>query len=108
MTTDNWPYEDDARAFDEADHDLSELHRVEVRRGEPKSSLAVRFDATDLVRLRQRAGAEGVGVTQLVRRWVQERLDEPESGAAVEDLMEALEKGLRAARAIKRSTRKAG
>ncbi len=44
-----------------------------------------------------------VGVTQLVRRWVVERLDEPEPGGAVEDLMDSLEKSLRAARAIKHS-----
>jgi hypothetical protein len=104
-----WTYEKEAAAFDEADHDLSKLRRVEVRRGEPKSSLAVRFDPADLERLRQRAEAEGVGVTQLVRRWVIEHLDEPEAATAVDDLMQGLEKSLQAARAIKRSTaRKAG
>lgn len=56
------------------------------------------------------AEAEGLGVTQLVRRWVMERLDEPSPGSAVEELMEGLEKSLKAARALKRSTgtRKAG
>ena len=99
-----WAYQDDATAFDGTDHDLSKLRRVAVRRGDPKSSLAVRFDAADLERLRQRAGTEGVGITQLVRRWVVERLDEPETTSAVEDLMDALEKSVRAARTIKRST----
>lgn len=102
--TKKWAYESDAKRFDEADHDLAKLRRVDVRRREPKSSLAVRFEAADLERLRQRAQAEGVGVTQLVRRWVQERLDEPETAAAVEDLVQALETSLRAARSIKRST----
>ena len=106
---DKWAYEKSAAAFDETDHDLSKLRRVEVPRSEPKSSLAVRFEAADLERIRQRAEAEGVGITQLVRRWVVERLEEPETTVAAEDLMEGLEKSLRAARAIKRSMkRKAG
>lgn len=100
MTPDDSTYENDAKVFDETDHDHSKYRRAEIRRGEPKSSLAVRFEAADLDRLRRRAGAEGVGITQLVRRWVQERLDEPEPGAAVDDLMEGLEQSLRAARAI--------
>lgn len=81
-----------------------------VRRGNPKSSLAVRFDSADLEQLRVRAEVEGLGVTQLVRRWVMERLNEPSPVGAVEDLMEGLEKSLKAARALKRSTgtRKAG
>jgi len=45
-----------------------------------------------------------VGITQLVRAWVLERLDEPEPSAAVGDLMEALERSLRAARTIKRAS----
>ncbi len=52
MMAEKWAYEKDAAAFDKADHDLSKLRRVEVRHGEPKSSLAVRFDAADLERLR--------------------------------------------------------
>jgi hypothetical protein len=104
-----WAHEKDAEAFDKAEFDLSHMHRATVRRGEPKSSLAVRFDTGDLERLRDRADTEGVGVTQLVRRWVTERLDEVEPAGAVDDLMEGLERSLRAARALKRSTgRKAG
>ena len=89
---------------------MSKLTRVTVRRGNPKSSLAVRFDPADLEQLRVRAEVEGLGVTQLVRRWVMERLNEPSPVGAVEDLMEGLEKSLKAARALKRSTgtRKAG
>ena len=90
-------------AFDDGDFDVSSLRQVEVHRGRPKSSLAVRFDASDLERLRQRADAEGVGVTQLVRQWVIERLDEPDTSGAVADLLDALDKSVRAARAIRRS-----
>ncbi len=39
------------------------------------SAFAVRFDPADVDRLRARAGAEGVGVTQLVRAWVLDRLE---------------------------------
>lgn len=98
-----WPYEKDAHKFEESEHDVAKMRRVQVNRHDPKSSLAVRFDTLDLERLRARAEAEGVGVTQLVRRWVIERLDEPESSGSVEDLLAALEESMRAARAIKRS-----
>jgi hypothetical protein len=40
------------------------------------SSLAIRFERSDLSTLRKRAQSEGVGVTQLVRAWVLERLAE--------------------------------
>lgn len=104
-----WPHARDARAFDEGELDLSQSRRIEVNRRDPKASLAVRFDAADIERLRQRADAEGIGVTQLVRRWVLERLDEPKPSRPVEELISALEESMRAARAIKRSgTRKAG
>jgi integrase len=92
-------------AFDDGALDISTLRRVEVSRGQPMSSLAVRFDAADLERLRQRAKAEGVGVTQLVRRWVRDRLDEPGQGDEVDDLLDALDRSVRAARALKRSQR---
>jgi hypothetical protein len=86
MTKKTRPADDQERnAFDDGELDISTLRRVEVSRGQPMSSLAVRFDAADLERLRQRAKAEGVGVTQLVRRWVRDRLDEPEQGDGVDD-----------------------
>lgn len=100
---------DDKAAFDAGDFDVTSLRRVEVQRGQPKSSLAVRFDAADLERLRQRADAEGVGITQLVRRWVLDRLDEPDDAGSVDDLIDALDNSVRAARALKRSgPRRAG
>ena len=95
----------DIDAFDEGDFDLATLRPADVRVGRaPKSALSVRFDAVDLERLRERATTAGVGITQLVRTWVLERLDEPEPSAAVGDLMEALERSLRAARTIKRAS----
>ena len=95
----------DIDAFDEGEFDLPTLRRADVRVGrEPKTALSVRFDATDIERLRERAAATGMGVTQLVRAWVLERLEEPEPSAAVGDLMESLERSLRAARSIQRAS----
>lgn len=95
----------DIDSFDEGDFDLATLRPADVRVGrEPKSALSVRFDAADVGRLRERAADAGMGITQLVRTWVLERLDEPEPSAAVTDLMEALERSLKAARTIKRAS----
>jgi hypothetical protein len=77
--------------------------RVRRRNVEPKNALAVRFEVADLDRLRARAEAEGVGVTQLVRTWAVERLDEPPEAGAADDLVESLQKSLQAARVLKRS-----
>jgi L-rhamnose isomerase len=101
--TERWAYQGVAEEFDGSEHLLSEATKVRrLPKREPKSSLAVRFDTADLERLRERAEADGVGITQLVRGWVLERLDEP-ADSAVSDLMAALEASLKAARAIKRS-----
>ena len=90
----------DIDAFDEGEFDLATMCPADVRVGrEPKSALSA-----DIERLRQRAAAAGVGITQLVRTWVLERLDEPEPSAAVGDLMESLERSLRAARSIQRGS----
>lgn len=95
----------DIEDFDDDDFDLGTLRPADVRVGrEPKSALSVRFDAADIERLRERAAADGVGITQLVRAWVLERLDEPEPSAAVGDLMQALERSMQAARTIKRAS----
>ncbi|MHB8329559.1 MAG: hypothetical protein ACYDD6_08055 [Acidimicrobiales bacterium] len=108
--TKKWAHQNEADDFDNAEHPLSDMVDVRVRRRklQPKNALAVRFEVTDLDRIRKRAEAESVGVTQLIRSWVLERLDEPESSTAVQDLMESLEKSVRAARALKRASRKAG
>jgi hypothetical protein len=104
MTND---HDRDRDAFDRGDLDILDLKPADVkivRDGGPKSALSVRLDATDIERLRLRAETEGVGITQLVRAWILERLDEPEPSAAVVDLMRALEDSLRAARAIRRTS----
>ncbi len=66
-------YEADA---DEADGlEFGNGTTVEVKTGQRMSAFAVRFDPADVDRLRERANAEGVGVTQLVRAWVLDRLE---------------------------------
>lgn len=108
--TEKWAHQKEANEFDRTEHPLSEVTGARVRRRkvQPKNALAVRFEVADLDRIRERAEAEGVGITQLIRSWVLERLDEPESASAVEELMDSLEKSVRAARALKRASRKAG
>lgn len=105
------PFEDpDVAAFENADYDIGTLTPANVkivRDSGPKSALSVRLDSQDIERLRQRAEAEGIGLTQLVRQWILERLDEPPAPAAVDELVEALEESLRAARAFRRSTHSA-
>ena len=78
-------YQRDATQADEREY-LSVGTPVGVRVGpHPMSALTVRFDAEVIDVLRERAGAEGVGVTQLVRAWVMERLAAPdEEGLPVE------------------------
>ncbi len=99
-----WPFQDDADDFDRSEHHLSEANGLRpLPKREPKSSLAVRFDSADLERLRRRAEADGVGITQLVRGWILERLDEPADSSSVSELMAGLETAIKAARAIKRS-----
>lgn len=71
----NYDYEADATAEDEREH-LGGGTRLDTHVTSVKSTLAVRLDGADIDRLRQRAGAEGVGLTQLARQWILERLDE--------------------------------
>jgi hypothetical protein len=52
---------------------------VERRGGERKALMAVRFDPADIDRLRAAAEAQRTSVSELVRRWVVERLDAPPS-----------------------------
>jgi len=96
----------DVVAFDGDDYDWSRATPSKVRIArEPKSAMSVRFTAEDIERLRQRAEADGIGVTQLIRNWVLERLEEPEPAQAVNDLLQGLEKSMRAARTIKRTSK---
>lgn len=106
MTTSETSTDSDVAAFDRGDIDYDRLTPSDVkivRDGGPKSALSVRLDGADINRLRLRAEMEGVGLTQLVRRWILERLDEPPPGEAIVDLMKALEAGLKAAQVIKRT-----
>jgi hypothetical protein len=73
---------DDMAARYEADAD--EANALEFGNGTPidvktgpqrMSAFAVRFDPADVARLRAKAAAEQVGVTQLVRAWVLDRLE---------------------------------
>ncbi|MGH9122141.1 MAG: hypothetical protein ACRDYC_09390 [Acidimicrobiales bacterium] len=91
---------DVAEDFDRIEHllnEASEVHRLPKR--EPKSSLAVRFDSAELERLCKRADADGVAITQLVRGWVLDRLDEP-TDAAMSELLVSLEIGTATAEGI--------
>lgn len=93
-------------AFEDEQIDLSERARVELSRGRPKSTLAVRFDTQEIDRLLARAESEGIGVTQLVRRWALERVDEPEDEGEMDSLLEALDQSLKAARSLRRTRRR--
>ena len=81
---------DDMAARYEADADEADALEfgsgtpVDVKAGPQRmSAFAVRFDPADVDRLRAKARAEGVGVTQLVRTWVLDRL-EADDGVPVE------------------------
>lgn len=77
MKTSRDKYEQQATEADRRDYLVDQMPPADVRVGPaPMSALAVRFDPADLDRLRARAEANGVGVTQLVRAWVLERLDD--------------------------------
>lgn len=52
----------------------------------PMSTLAVRLEGADIERLRERATEEGIGVTQLVRRWITDRLDDDDKREPVETI----------------------
>ncbi len=45
---DKWTHDRDAAAFDELGHDLSKPRRLDVRRAEPMSLLAIGIEAADL------------------------------------------------------------
>lgn len=81
MTTASEHYEQEATEADEREYVLDEMTPAGVRaRRSTKAALAVRFDQADLDKLRARAIAEGIGVTQLVRAWVLERLNDDNPG----------------------------
>ncbi len=62
--------------YDVTEFPLSTLHRVPVSRpGRPQEAFALRLPPEVVEELRARADAGGMGVTQLVREWVMERLE---------------------------------
>ncbi|MDA8073493.1 MAG: hypothetical protein M0Z82_18290 [Actinomycetota bacterium] len=87
--------------YDGAELPLSTLRRVAVNRpGRPQEAFALRLPPEVVEELRLQAESRGIGVTQLVREWVVERLElerrRPSSAdpalwertrAAVEDLL---------------------
>jgi hypothetical protein len=62
--------------YDEGEFPLSTLRRAQVNSpGRPQEAFALRLPAETVGELRQRAEVLGMGVTQLVREWVLERLE---------------------------------
>jgi hypothetical protein len=91
MTPAKEHYEQQATEADEREYLPEDLTPVGVQvAAVPKAALAVRFDPADLDRLRERAIADGVGVTQLVRTWVLERLNDDGPGELPADLSQVL------------------
>ncbi|MGH9064514.1 MAG: hypothetical protein ACRD0L_11180 [Acidimicrobiales bacterium] len=83
-------YEADATAAD-AEEYLGTGTPLKVRVGPaPLSALAVRMSGADIDRLRARANAEGIGLTQLARAWILERLDEDEADQVPAEVEAAL------------------
>ncbi|MHB1498276.1 MAG: hypothetical protein ACYCXN_10250 [Acidimicrobiales bacterium] len=61
--------------YDRTELPLSKLRRVTVNRpGSPQEAFALRLPSEVVEELRRQAEARHVGVTQLVREWVTERL----------------------------------
>jgi hypothetical protein len=84
-------------------HDLTELppgEPVDVEPARhPMVSHSIRFDRETMRRLRTMAAARGVGVTQLMREWILDRLAAEEGGRPREDIAAELERLARALRA---------
>jgi len=62
--------------YDETELPLSTLHRVSINRpGRPQEAFALRLPPEAVEELRERAEERGLGVTQIVREWILERLE---------------------------------
>jgi hypothetical protein len=89
---------EERQARDAGDLSVDRLRRVEIARpglGAAKATLAVRFDPDALERLRRMADGQGVGITQLVRSWVLDRLTAEEAGpASLIDAVNQLDAGV--------------
>ncbi|HXX91757.1 MAG TPA: hypothetical protein VEI83_16180 [Acidimicrobiales bacterium] len=95
MTTEPNPADQYQAAANEAngrDYLASEMPPAEVEvPAAPMSALAVRFTPAVLAELRAVAEDKGVGVTQLVRTWVTERLDAERSPKNLSDFLDSAE-----------------
>ena len=65
----------DSTSLDEIDPSEFEELTIDKPIGPLSATIAVRFDARTMERLRAAAEVRGVGYTQLLRSWVMERLD---------------------------------
>lgn len=72
-----YDYAADAAAEDDAEHIFDLENEIQMT-PRAMSTLAVRLDGADIDRLRVVAAEQGVGVTQLARRWITDRLDDKE------------------------------
>ena len=87
-------YEEEAEFWDTTDIttiDPSELEEVEIEVSTPLSvSFAVRLDPPTVAALRATADRKGLGVTQLVRSWILERLaiESPSTGKGRESALQ--------------------
>ncbi len=62
--------------YDGTEFPLSSLRRVAVTRpGRPQEAFALRLPPEAVDELRQRAEERGLGVTQMVREWILDRLE---------------------------------
>jgi hypothetical protein len=66
---------------------------------EPMISRSVRFDRATVDRLRAAAEARGVGVTQMMRQWILDRLEAEEHGRRQDEIAGELERLARRLRA---------
>ena len=86
MTTDDMAVRYEADAGEADAMEFGSGTPIDVKAGPQRmSAFAVRFDPADVNRLRARANAERVGVTQLVRAWVLDRLEADDAVPAEAD-----------------------
>ena len=81
-----------------AEWERGEKVSIEVR--EPMVSRSVRFSRSTMERLREAADARGIGVTQLIREWTEQRLA---AGGELDDRVVLADELERAARLLRES-----
>ncbi len=75
--------------YDATELPLSTLRRVPMSRsGRPQESFALRLPPEAVEELRERAEERGLGVTQIVREWVLERLELERRRPATDDALQ--------------------